>query len=330
MTSNAFILAGDIGGTKTHLGLFQKGKHRPVLRALETYESREAPGLTHLIGTFLNQHPATVKRACFGVAGPVFDGRSKTTNLPWQVSEREIQKRFGWKRVHLVNDLTATALSLPLLRGKELFSLNRIRVKKGRNMALVAPGTGLGHALLIYRKGGYMPVPSEGGHVEFAPVNGEQIRLLRYLQARYGHVSNERVVSGPGLVRIYNWLKDSGTYPEPAWLREAMAAEDPAKVVAENALAGKHPLCTAALQMFVSVLGAVAGNLALTGLATGGVYLGGGIPPKILPTLRSPLFFEGFTGKGRFRELLERTAVRVILNERAALLGAARGALQRA
>ncbi|MBN2123506.1 MAG: glucokinase [Deltaproteobacteria bacterium] len=320
------ILAGDIGGTKTHIGLFQQGKRRPRLRVLETYPSRAATGLDELVNAFLKDHPSRIAAACFGVAGPVVNGVCRTTNLPWMVSEARIARVIRGERVLLLNDLAATAWALPLLSGRELHALNRPRPKKDQNSVLLAPGTGLGIALIIAGEKDRTPVPSEGGHVDFAPREESHIELWRYLCRRFGHASIERVLSGPGLVHIYTWLRDSGRYRESARIGNLLREEDPARAISEAALAGGPALCMEALRIFVDLLGAAAGNLALTGMATGGVYLGGGIPPKILPFLREGPFLEAFADKGRFRPLLERISVRVILNERAALLGAARAA----
>jgi glucokinase len=321
------VLAGDIGGTKTKLGLFRRGKRRPLLKALETYPSREAPHLEDLVERFLDKHRASVTSGCFGIAGPVTKGRVKTTNLPWDVSELRMKDRFKWSNVTLINDLTATAQAIPLLSGQEVLALNKARARKGLNLALVAPGTGLGEALLIFRDGEYSPISSEGGHADFAPNSDVEMELWRHLHNRYGHVSIERVLSGPGLVNIYAWLKESGQYREPEWLARKMREMDPAAAISRTALVEKHLLCVESLNMFVSILGSVAGNLALTAMTTGGVYLGGGIPPKILPKLEEPIFMKAFTNKGRFKEFLERIPVRVILNDEAALLGAARCAL---
>ena len=323
----SLVLAGDIGGTKTNLGLFSRGKRRPVAKVIETYPSREAPHLESIIERFLNRHRASIKSACFGIAGPVINGRSQTTNLPWDVSEVKIKKRFKWSQVGLINDLTATAYAIPFLNSRELFFLNKAKARKEQNLALVAPGTGLGEALVIFGEGQYIPVASEGGHADFSPNNEAEVELWRYLSQHFGHVSTERVLSGPGLVNIYSWLRDSKRFSEPAWLAWSMEEIDPARVIAEAALTDKHPLCVESLNMFVSILGSVAGNLALTAMTTGGVYLGGGIPPKILPKLEEPIFMKAFTNKGRFKEFLERIPVRVILNDEAALLGAARCAL---
>jgi len=323
------VLAGDIGGTKTNLGLFSRGKRRPVTKVIETYPSREAPHLESIIERFLNKHSASIKSACFGIAGPVISGRSQTTNLPWDVSEVKIKKRFKWSQVGLINDLTATAYAVPLLNSRELLSLNKAKARKEQNLGLVAPGTGLGEAMLIFGEGQYIPVASEGGHADFSPNNEAEVELWRYLSQRFGHVSTERVLSGPGLVNIYSWLRDSKRFSEPAWLVRSMEEIDPARAITEAALTEKHPLCVASLNAFVSILGAVAGNLALTAMTIGGVYLGGGIPPKILPKLEEPIFMKAFTNKGRFKEFLEKIPVRVILNDKAALLGAAHCAFGR-
>jgi glucokinase len=328
MKKKTVVLAGDVGGTKTNLGLFARGKRRPLPLTIESHPSRESPNLEQIVEGFLQVHPSHIASACFGIAGPVVNGRCKATNLAWEVSETQLQKKFKWSKVCLLNDLAATALSIPLLRNDEWVSLNTGKRQKGGNLALVAPGTGLGQSLLVYHQGRYEPVPSEGGHVDFPPNTEAQVSLWRFLREKYGHASVERVVSGPGLADIYSWLRDSRRRAEPSWLKELFKEEDPAKVITECALEGKHPLCVEALDTFVSILGAVTGNLALTGLTMGGVYLGGGIPPKILPALKSGRFLEAFLNKGRFRELLERMPIRVILNERAALLGAAEWASQ--
>jgi len=317
------VLAGDIGGTKTNLGLFSKGKRRPLPKAIETYSSRKALNCEQIIEQFLAKHPVSISSACLGIAGPVKNGLCKTTNLPWTVSERKIKNRFGWDKVRLINDLAATAWAVPVLTEREFIALNRQRPARGGNLGLIAPGTGLGMALLVSKDGQYVPVPSEGGHSDFAPQSEAELALWQYLNQRVGHVSVERVLSGPGLFIIYCWLKYTGQGAEPAWLAEKMNKNDPSRVIAEAALVDEQPLCVKTLDLFVSIFGAAAGNLALTGLTTGGVYLGGGIPPKILPKLKEDIFMKAFTNKGRFRELLRQIPVRVIMNDKAALLGAA-------
>jgi glucokinase len=322
------VLAGDIGGTKTNLGLFFMGKSRPIQKVIETYPSQEASHLEQIIHRFVDKHRISVASACFGVAGPVQNGRSKITNLPWEISEYQIKTRFKWAHVRLINDLAATALAIPLLNSREMLSLNKVKATRRRNLGLVAPGTGLGMALLIWTDRGYIPVASEGGHVDFGPNEKAEVELWQYLNHRLGHVSVERVLSGQGLLNIYTWLKDSGRYQEPAWLAQNIEDMDPAKAISEAALEKREPICLEALNIFVSIFGAVAGNLALTGFTTGGIYLGGGIPPKILSKLKEDIFMASFTNKGRFKDFLKKIPVRVILNDKAALLGAAHCAFE--
>ncbi|MFO7984732.1 MAG: glucokinase [Desulfatiglandaceae bacterium] len=325
---HTWVLAGDVGGTKTHLGLFRQGKTRPVIKVMETCPSQEAPDLEHIIARFVARHQVTVSGACFGIAGPVIKGKCKTTNLPWVVSEAGIRKRFHWDRVRLLNDLAAMALAIPLLRSRELFPLVKGKAMADGTKVLIAPGTGLGMALLACEKGRYIPIASEGGHADFSPTTAAQVRLWQFLQKRYDHVSIERVLSGPGLVNIHAWLRDAEGMIEPAWLSDMMNRTDPAQAITDAAMTHEDPLCMAVLDMFVSIMGAVAGNMALTGLATGGVYLGGGIPPKILPRLQENGFAGAYTDKGRFREVVQGIPVRVILNEQSALLGAAGAAFE--
>ena len=322
------VLAGDIGGTKTNVGLFVMGKKRPEALVIESFASREAPHLENIVGRFLKSHPSSISSACFGIAGPVINGRCKTTNLPWVVSENQMKRRFHWRHVSLLNDLAAAAMAVPLLRRSDQVFLNKGIMQKKGNLALLSPGTGLGQAILVYKDGQYVPLSSEGGHVSFSPTTEQEIELWRYLRKKYGHVSVERVLSGPGLVNIYSWLKDSGRFEEPPWLRELMKREDPAKVISENALRKRQAICVESLRLYYSMLGSAAGNLALTSMAVGGVYLGGGIPPKILPASKQGTFLKAFMAKGRFSDFLFRIPVRVILNDKAALLGAAHAAFE--
>ena len=327
MNKDRLILAGDIGGTKTNLALYSHGKTRPVAQVVESYSSRDALGLEGIVEQFIEKHPASITDVCFAIAGPVIDGRCKTTNLPWNVSERSIARRFGWN-IRLINDLVATALGIPLLYSRELYPLNKVRLRKGGNIALAAPGTGLGTSMLIWHDGRYIPISSEGGHVDFAPADEDQVLLWRYMHEHYGHVSIERIVSGPGILNIFSYLKETGRYRVTSWLARDLERMDPARAITEAAIQKKDPLCLKVLSMFTSILGSISGNLALTVLATGGVYLGGGIPPKILPALADGVFMNAFANKGRFKSLLEKMPVRVILNDHTAILGAARYALE--
>jgi glucokinase len=321
------VLAGDIGGTKTSLGLFVPGKVRPKARAIASFPSKSVNSLEAIVAQMIERYPAKIKVACLGIAGPVINGECRTTNLPWVVSEKKLRRRFGWKKVRLINDLSSTAMAVSLLNHRELKALNGNRVRKGQNIGLVAPGTGLGMALLVYVDGRYRPVASEGGHANFAPSDTGETDLWQYLNTHFGHVSMERVVSGQGLINIYNWLKSTGDFAESPRIKEFIHSSDAARVITENAINGNDPLCRTALERFCSIFGSIAGNLALTGLTTGGIFLGGGISPKILPVLLEGQFMAAFTAKGRFADLMENIAIRVILNDRAALLGAAYMAL---
>ena len=327
MKNQSCVLAGDIGGTKTNLGLYVTGRTRPKARVTATFPSGDADNLETIVARMLARYPVKIKAACFGIAGPVINGECRTTNLPWVVSEKKLRKRFGWEQVRLINDLGTTALAVPLLGHREVQALNGARVRKSQNIGLVAPGTGLGQALLVYSEGRYRPVASEGGHASFAPCDESERDLWQHLYDRFGHVSAERVLSGQGLVNIYEWLNSRGKYVETPAVREAMRTSDPARVIAENAIKAGDSLCRAALRRFCRIFGSVSGNLALTGMTTGGMFLGGGIPPKILPMLEEGGFMAAFHAKGRFESFMKQIAVRVILNDKASLLGAAHCAL---
>jgi glucokinase len=320
------LLAGDIGGTKTNLAVFspEDGPRAPLAEA--TFPSARYLSLEALVREFLSQVDLKVEWASFGVAGPVAAGRSMITNLPWVMEERQLQEALNLSSVRLLNDLAAIAHAVPFLEPADLHTLNVGQAAPGGAMAVVAPGTGLGEAFLTWDGSRYRPQASEGGHADFAPTNPFEVELLRYLQGGFEHVSYERVCSGRGLPNIYAYLKDSGYADEPDWLTEQLAAaDDPTPVIVNSALDEERPcqLCVATLNAFVSILGAEAGNLALKVVASGGVYLGGGIPPRILPALRQERFMEAFRHKGRMSDLLARVPVHVILNPKVGLLGAA-------
>ncbi|MFC1838414.1 glucokinase [Thermodesulfobacteriota bacterium] len=323
LNNKDIILAGDIGGTKTSIGIFSMGKKRPSLKYKVSYPSADYNNLEDIIDKFLAGSRIKPVQACFGVAGPVKNGNCKTTNLPWNISEKKIQKYFKLKKTVLINDLRAMACSVPFLTGSEVSRLNSIRSPGNGNISLIAPGTGLGVALLIYNNGEYLPVSSEGGHVDFAPNNDLESGLLRYLGKKYDHVSIERILSGEGLYSIFNYLISIGAYKSPKWLLKKIEEGDPAKVINEAAGTRRQKLCLKTIDIFISILGAAAGNLTLTGMTTGGVYLGGGIPPNLLWRLKKGIFMKSFTEKGRFKSILDRIPVKVILNDNAALLGAA-------
>lgn len=323
------LLAGDIGGTKINLAVFAEDPHRPLVEA--TFYSADYNSLEAAARAFLSQIDLQVNWGCFGVAGPVVARRARVTNLPWEMEETQLAQVLDLRDVHLLNDLEAIANAVPILEKEDLLTLNDRPPAERGAIAIVAPGTGLGEAFLTWNGTHYEAFPSEGGHTDFAPADDLQIGLLRYLQERYGHVSWERVCSGLGLPNVYAYLKHSGYAPEPPWLADELSTVfDATPVIVGNALDEEKrcALCVATLELFVSILGAEAGNLALKTLATGGVYLGGGIPPRIIPALRGPAFLTAFQNKGRFSELLARLPVHVILNAKAALLGAARYGLQ--
>lgn len=318
------VLAGDIGGTKTNLALFRGPVERLTMEECRTYPSHTAATPLALIDRFLAEagRPA-LAGACLGIAGPVVNGTATATNLPWTVSEREIAAHCGLARVSLVNDLVATAAAVPLLPGDRLFALNDLPFPGPGNIGLIAAGTGLGEALLVQHGQRYLPCPSEGGHQDFAPQTEREFRLRQHLAGHYGHVSLERLLSGPGLAGIYHFLRRESRQPEPAFLGDRLREEDPGAVVAEAGLAMSDPLCAEALTLFCGLYGAAAGNLALVGLTTGGICLGGGIAPKIAPALAKGAFMESFLAKGRLSPLLARIPVRIIMDSQAALWGAA-------
>lgn len=315
------ILAGDIGGTKTNLALFDGDAPQP--HSLETYRSAEYDGLESMIETFLAEHPTRVDAACFGIAGPVRDGRVAKVNLAWPVDSTTIAAAVGLDRVELINDLEANARGIAALRPEDFAVLHEGDPAASGNAAVIAPGTGLGEAGLYWDGARHRVIASEGGHADFAPRTELQVELWRFLATRLRHVSYERVCSGMGLVNIHAFLRDRGADPVPAGLAEEMATSDPAAAISRAALDGRDGVCEAALDLMIEIWGAEAGNLALKFLATGGVYIGGGIGPKVLPKLQDSAFVREFVGKGRFTQLLERVPVRVILNDKTALLGAA-------
>jgi glucokinase len=324
MARNNLILAGDIGGTKTHLALFSLQGEKLQAEIKKTFPSKQYPGLEPVIEEFIADQQVSISRACFGIAGPVVDGQVKTPNLPWVVDSINIAQRFKLDSVALLNDLEAAAYGIFTLEPQELFTLNEGVSGQRGNKVLIAAGTGLGEATLYDDGRDHHPSASEGGHGDFAPTDETQIDLLRYLIKKCGHVSYERVVSGPGIGNIYGFLRDTGRLEEPDWLKEKISAsEDASAVISQEGLAGNSAICVQALNLFVSVYGAEAGNLALRGKATGGVYIGGGIAPKILAKLEDGTFMRAFLHKGRYLELLSGMPVRVILNDQAALQGAA-------
>ena len=319
------LLAGDIGGTKTDLAIFshENGPHSPLVEG--EVHSADYPSLQAMVTEFLEKVKLPVETACFDVAGPVIDGRAKITNLPWAMDEASLAKDLNLKSVHLMNDLEAVAQAIPLLRPIDVCTLNIGQPVPNGAIAVVAPGTGLGESFLTWDGSKYVSHGSEGGHADFAPTDERQIGLLRYLLERHYHVSVERVCSGIGIPNIYEYLRDIERIPEAAEIAQWIAAsKDRTAAIVNSAMNPQNPsqLCAATVDTFVAVLASEAANLALKVLATGGIYLAGGIPLHMLRVLQGPRFMESFTRKGRFIELMRHIPVHVILS-RAALVGAA-------
>jgi glucokinase len=318
------ILAGDVGGTKTALALFEPAKPGCPRVAGTALPSRDFPSLEVAVDVFLDREGRPeVDAACFGVAGVVLDGRCVTTNLPWVVDERRLAETIPAPRVRLLNDLEAAGHGVLALPPADLLVIQDRPARDG-NKVLIAAGTGLGEGLLIWDGAEYRVIATEGGHTDFAPRTDLEAELLAFLRAEFGRVSYERVLSGPGLFNIYRFLRDRDPAPPPAWLRDRMAEDDPSAVVSEVGLAGGDPLCVTALDLFASVYGAEAGNLALRALAVGGVIVGGGIAPKIRPKLLDGRFVEAFRAKEPLQDLMADIPVHLLLNVEAPLLGAAR------
>jgi len=329
------ILAGDVGGTKVHLALynFDGGQLKPVRD--QKFPAHEFASLDDVVMKFLaagaDGKPAQIDAACFGCPGPVRDGRLKLTNLPWTLDARDLQRSLGIEHIFLINDLEANGYGIPELRPESIFELHPGDPAAIGHCGLIAAGTGLGEALLIWDGKAHRPVPSEGGHCDFAARTDREIALLKYLRGTLnGRVSWERVVSGIGIQNIYAFLRDVEKIEEPDWLREQMAAGDPNAVIGKCAEDGSSSLCFETMKTFAAAYGAEAGNIALKVLAMGGMYLGGGIAPKSLKTLGNGEFMQAFLDKGRMSPLLESVPVRAILDDTCALLGAAAYAEARA
>ena len=326
------LIAGDIGGTKTVLALFDVAAgetgitRHPVLE--RTFPSHQYQSLELIVEEFLRDSDHPVSAGSFGVAGPVVENRAQVTNLPWVIEANAMRERFGFE-VHLLNDLEALATAVPHLEATDLITLNEGEpVEKGA-IAVIAPGTGLGEAFLVWHDRRYRSHPSEGGHCAFGPTTPLQLEMLNYWLPRMGHVSYERVCSGIGIPNIYTFLRETGRYDEPPWLHEALSTSaDLTPVIVNAAVAGEAEICSATLVLFMEILGDQTGNLALTVLATGGVYLGGGIPARILPQLQKGPFMKFFRDKGRFSAMMADIPVHVIFNPKAALYGTAYDALE--
>jgi glucokinase len=319
------LIAGDIGGTKTDLAIYttESGPHAPI--AQRQFRSAQYPSLQAIVGEFLADVNLPVDRACFDVAGPVIDGHVRTTNLPWDMDEVTLAKELSFRVVHLLNDLEAVARAVPVLRPADIITVHEGQPVEHGAIAVIAPGTGLGESFLTWNGAAYIAHSSEGGHSDFAPADGRQIRLLQFMFERLDHVGVERVCSGIGIPNIFEYLRDVERIPEDAEFAKQLArAEDRTRMIVDAAVSATAPngLCRATVEMFVSILAAEAGNLVLKVLGTGGVYMTGSLAVRAVPMLQQPAFLQAFTNKGRFRELMNRVPVHVI-TARAALLGAA-------
>jgi glucokinase len=324
------LLAGDIGGTKTIMALFSRayGPLKPI--AEHSFASGSYPDLDSIIMEFLLANKCSVASACFGVAGPVVNGKAKITKLPWQLNESKIKTAHNFKTVQLINDLVATGYGLPFLEHQDLFTISEGLKEENGTIGIVAPGTGLGEAIFGWTGSRYLAIPSEGGHTDFAPTSAVELDLLRFFLEQYDHVSYDRLCSGRGIPDIYDYFKKNSQHAEPGWLAKQLAeTDDQAPVIINTALDKNKQcsLCQITLNTFVAILGSEAGNLALKGLTTGGVYLGGGIIPRLVHDFPKEIFMASFTSKGRMSYLLEKIPVKVILNPKAAIIGAAANGL---
>ena len=325
------LLSGDIGGTKTVLALFKKEgttgfMHKPAKEAV--YPSKEFKSLEDIIREFLREEDIHLSGASFGVAGPVVYQQAEITNLSWKIDARSISDTFG-VQTRLLNDLEAIANAVPYLGQDDLIALHEGVPEEHGAKAVIAPGTGLGEAFLVWDGQRYESYPSEGGHAAFAPTSSRQIELLSYWLKKFGHVSYERLCSGIGIPNIYQFLRDCGDYEEPLWLREQLdAAADRTPIIVNTAKSGQARICVDTLNLFMEILGGEAANLALKVLATGGVYIGGGIPPRIVSQLQTSRFMDLFRYKGRFSEMMAKMPVYIITNPMVALYGAAYEALK--
>lgn len=317
------FLAGDIGGTSARLAIAAVEGDRVTIRHETFFPSRDYATFEEVLKAFLEGIASVPLHAAIGIAGPVRGRRVQTTNLPWHIDADALQRRFGFLRCALLNDLEALAGSLPALAQQDLLTLQAGASDACGNRAVIAAGTGLGEAGLYWDGRRHQSYATEGGHASFSPGDELDAALLQYLRQKHGHVSWERVVSGMGVLNLHQFLRLHRRTPAPQWLAEQMAEGDAAAAIAAAALEERDGICVETLDWFVRLYGAEAGNLALKTMSRGGIYLGGGIAPKLLPLLQDGAFLAAFLDKGRMRPLLEAMPVRVILNQRSALLGAA-------
>jgi glucokinase len=319
------ILAGEIGATRARLAAFQTEGNKLQCAVEKIYQSQEHHGLSEIISTFVRTEGIPVHSACFGVAGPVRAGRSKISNLEWTIDSGELASQLKLPSVGLLNDLEAYAYGVDALESKDFVTLSDAAEDAEGNRAVISARTGLGVAGLFWDGFRHHPFACEGGHADFAPKNEVEMELAQYLRKKYEHVSCERILSGPGIKNIYDFLRDSKKADEPAWLRQQMGeAKDPPALISQLALERKAEICEKTLSIFVSVYGSETGNCALNFMATGGVFIGGSIAAKIVPKMQDPVFMKSFLDKGRMRSLLSDMPVKIIVNDDAGIIGAAR------
>jgi len=319
------ILAGDIGATRTRLAAFQTEGNKLELVVGKTYKSQDHSGLQEIISAFVKSEGIPVHSACFGVAGPVRGGRSKISNLPWTIEARELSTQLKLGSIGLINDLEAYAYGIDALESKDFVTLSEGVEDVEGNRVVISARTGLGIAGLYWDGFRHHPFPCEGGHADFAPKNDLEAELARYLRTKYDHVSCERILSGPGIKNIYDFLRETGKAEEPSWLQKQInEAPDPPALISQLALENKAQICDQTMKIFVGVYGSETGNCALTLLATGGVFIGGSIAAKIVPRMQDPVFMNSFLDKGRMRSLLSDIPVKIVLNDDCGITGAAR------
>ncbi|MBS1598549.1 MAG: glucokinase [Bacteroidetes bacterium] len=318
------VLAGDVGGTKTNLALYRATENEVTLICEKTFHSADFSSATDVVKKFLSQHekisPFSI---CLGVAGPVFQGKVEMPNLSWSIDADDLRSTVAAQSVSLINDLEATAYGLAALGDDDLITVHSGAGDSGDNMAIIAPGTGLGEAGLYWNGSGYHPFPTEGGHTDFSPRTELDIELLRYLSAKYEIVSWERVIAGPGIHDIYLFLRDQKNRKEQDWVKELLRKDDPSAVISQAGLDETDPTCIETMQLYVQYLARESSNLVLKMKATGGLFLGGGIPPKISSLLQQDVFYDNFIDCDRMQHLIRKTPVKIILNSKTALLGAA-------
>src|ERR1700731_2478200 len=318
------ILAGEIGATRTRLAAFETEGSRLQCVVEKNYASQQRDGLSGILADFIKTEGIPVHSACLGVAGPVRSGRSKISNLPWVIDAREVAMQLKLNSVGLLNDLEAYAYGIDGLESKDFITLGEGVDEAEGHRAVISAKTGLGMAGLYWDGFRHHPFACEGGHADFAPRNDLQMELLAYLQKKYGRISCERILSGPGIKNIYDFLRDAHKAEEPEWLRTEMsAAPDPPALISQMALEGKAAICDQALSIFVSVFGAETGNCALNFMSTGGIFIGGSIAAKIVSKMKAPVFLESFLDKGRMETILKDMPVKIVANDDSGIIGAA-------